>query len=157
MRFGLLHEPDRGTYDRICYQMIIWVVNIIQVDSIQCTFWKWVGEISKILTTNQKKINLANLQNTNPGKEVGRGNLKFLLHVKLLIFPIIFYSHAPQTLGWGNSCVCVVSFCHVLGGFKKGICFTEWLGKVRYYWISKYCAKSNAKKKNERVRGISII
>lgn len=47
----------------------------------------------------------------------------------------------------GGTVVCVVSFCDVLGGFKKGICFTEWLGKVRYYWISKYCAKSNAEKK----------
>lgn len=128
MRFGLLHEPDRGTYDRICYQMIIWVVNIIQVDSIQCTFWKWVGEISKILTTNQKKLNLANLQNTNPGKEVGRGNLKFLLHVKLLIFPIIFYSHAPQTLGWGNSCVCCV-ILPCLKGIQERNMFHWMIGK----------------------------
>lgn len=38
------------------------------------------GNIQNLDNQPKKINNLANLQNTNPGKEVGRGNLKFLLH-----------------------------------------------------------------------------
>lgn len=129
MRFGLLHEPDRGTYDRICYQMIIWVVNIIQADSIQCTFWKWVGEISKILTTNQKKLITSPIcRILIQEKRLGGVTLNFYYMLKLLIFPIIFYSHAPQTLGWGNSCVCCV-ILPCLRGIQERNMFHWMIGK----------------------------
>lgn len=129
MRFGLLHEPDRGTYDRICYQMIIWVVNIIQVDSIQCTFWKWVGEISKILTTNQKKLITSPIcRILIQEKRLGGVTLNFYYMLKLLIFPIIFYIHVPQTLGWGNSCVCCV-ILPCLRGIQERNMFHWMIGK----------------------------